>query len=279
MAVEEELWRGSVQMLCPVWQRRESRAFVGTGYDMTHRRNTRPFASCADDEVPTFPDQGRFTTVRLSLGVSNLRSYLGSISPEEGGSLELSLRAEHPRLGSSYRSLATVLSANYYLRNPWLARHVLALDLFAGHGRSSYRRRRLFSIGGLPTRDPLLDLFTGRLSGAPALRGFPAIAFAGNSMVSAHAEYRLPIADLERGHETLPLYWRALHAALFLDTALVADKPRRLLRSRRASIGAELRVGLLFAHVIPTTIRIGYGNGLGRDRRRRNFFLVIGQSF
>ncbi|MBI3179689.1 MAG: hypothetical protein HYZ27_08495, partial [Deltaproteobacteria bacterium] len=277
LAVEEELWLAQAGSSWPLWTSRRGSLSLATLYEMQVRHALHPFAIDPTDRAPIFPDQGRFAALRLALSLSNVRSYIDSISPEEGGRLTLGLRVEDPAVGSEYSAVSGTLDAAGYLENPLLPRHVLALAVSAGYGQSSYERRRLFAIGGLPQRDVVLDLLNGLLVAPSALRGFPLAPFAGDAMLAGHVEYRLPLLDVERGVETLPFFLRVVHAAAFIDGAALADTPRELAANQHYSAGGELRADLLLAYALPVTVRLGYGHGLGRDKVSA-VFLVLGSA-
>ncbi len=277
LAVEEELWLMLTGSVWPLWTRRRGSLTLSTVYEMQVRHAVAPFAFEPAERAPVFPDQGRFGALRLSLAASNVRSYIDSISPEEGGRVTLGLRVEDPAVGSEYSAVSGTADAAVYIENPWLRRHVLALAGTAGYGKSNYARRRLFALGGLPQRDVLLDLLNGFWVAPSALRGFPLAPFAGDVMVAGHGEYRLPLFDVDRGVETLPFFVRVVHAAAFVDAAALADSPGELAANQHYAAGGELRADLLVAYALPVTVRLGYGRGLGRDQVSA-VFLVLGQA-
>ncbi|MBI5510451.1 MAG: PD40 domain-containing protein [Deltaproteobacteria bacterium] len=277
-AVEEEVWSGRLSTSWPLWSRRDLSLSIGTGYELQYRRNTRPLVFDPFDRAPVFPDDGRFAATRLSLGFSNVHRYGNSISPVQGGAVSLGLRLEDPYVGSSYSAVSGTVEITHYFENPWLSRQVLATDVFFGYGRSSYLRRKLFAVGGLPQRDILLDLYNNSFGGAQALRGFPARPQIGDAALVGHVEYRAPIVDVETGVETLPIYLQTLHGSLFVDAAALADTPAAFADAARASIGFELVMGMLLGYGLPVDVRLGYGRAV-RNGTSANLYLVLGDSF
>lgn len=277
--VLDDVWFGRVGTSWPLWARRDQSVTVGLSYDLTYRRPYQSLVFDPLDHAPSLPDEGRFGGLRLSLSLSNAQAYTNSISAEEGGRLDLGLRLEDPRLGAHYRSYTITADLSYFFENPFWQRHVVAANLFFGYGQSNYAQRKLFAIGGAPVRDVILDTVRQAFGSVDALRGLPLAPFAADSMLVAHLEYRAPFFDVEEGVDTLPLYLRAFHGALFIDGATLADRPRDLLEESHFTAGAEVRLGLLLGYGLPVTLRLGYGHGLFVDKQHQSFFLLMGDNF
>lgn len=278
LSVLEDLWSGSIGVPLPLWVTRDASVRASLGYELSYRQILTPLTVHPLDRAPQFPAGGRFAAVRAGVTFSNVRGYVNSISPEEGLQLQLGLRLEDPYVGSEFSAISASARTHLYLENPWIERHVLATTFFVGHGKSSYRKRRLFQVGGLQQSDPLFELLFREPSASQGLRGFPREPFWGDFLAELHLEYRWPLWDVEQGIGALPFFLRTLHGAAFVDAAAIADTPRQAVDNQHYSIGAELRVGLLVGYYIPVTARIGYGRGLGSDRVQR-FFFVLGGSF
>jgi hypothetical protein len=276
--VEEEQWSGRVGTNWPLVSKRDWALSLGTSWDVQYRSNTRPLTMDPFDLAPQFPDQGRFAATRLSLGFSNVHGYGDSISAEDGLRADLSLRIEDPFVGSQYSAVSGAFELSAYLENPLIERQVLALDLTLGYGQSSYDRRKLFAIGGMPSHDIVLDLLNGTFGSGQALRGFPGRPFVGDAEAVGHLEYRLPIVDVETGIETVPFYLRTLSAAAFIDGAALADGPGEVWGQRHFSAGLELRLGIYLAYALGVDVRLGYGRGLGPDHVQ-GMYLVTGNTF
>ncbi len=275
-AVEEEQYFASVATSIPIYRRFFNALSLGLSYNVRYRD---PFEA-PDDATPVSPPEyGFFNAFAATLTYSNTRSYLGSISPQDGVVISLGGRIEEPWLGSEYSSRLGSIDFSGYLTNPWFKRQVLYVNLYGAYGVSSYERRRLFSIAGLPSRNLILDALSGRLTASQALRGFPLTPFSGNCLVEGHLEYRLPIFDVYRGIDTLPLFFRTFHVAPFLDAAAIADTPAGLVDGQHYSVGAEARLGLTIAYSIFATLRFGYGHGLGADSAINGFFVLLSSNY
>ncbi len=278
--VEEDVWAGELATNVPLWNRIDNSGSLIFAYNVARRLRTEPLIFDPLDASPQSPSEGRFASLFMGATVSNVRGFTNSISSEEGGRLTLGLRIEDELLGSEYEAVSVTANAAVFFENPWVDRHVLAFQGFAGYGVSNYRRRSLFSISGLPAADLVLNILNLNFGAGSALRGFPLEPIVGDAIVEGHLEYRFPIWDVQTGVETLPVYFGNLSAAPFVDAALVADDLPGLTDrgNRYASVGAELRLELVLGYGIGTTLRAGYGAAvLGEDSQAG--YLVFGGTF
>jgi hypothetical protein len=230
-----------------------------------------------DDTEPLLPDDSNLAWLGMGWSFSNVRWYAHSISAEKGLSTTLSLRCSHPSLGSG----SSLVEARFWFRtyfSIWRSRHhVLALGLQAGVVMGDRRRKWVYGLGGLPIDDIFLDAYYGYRYGGLYLRGYPRNAFMGSMFGLGSMEYRFPIVDIETGVLTLPFYLRRLHAAIFVDVGEAAiDSPD--LDALKVGLGAELRLDMLLAYYLQTTLRLGYARGLSAGGGN-NFFLTMGWGF
>ncbi|MEO1171791.1 MAG: hypothetical protein AAFX94_07025, partial [Myxococcota bacterium] len=278
--VEESVWSAQASMAFPIWSRIDNAANFVVAYDISRRRRTEPLFFEPLDANPVIPSQGRFSSVFMGINVSNVRSYTDSISSEKGARLQLGVRLEDPITGSEFQSLRLTGNFAAFVENPLFERHVLALEAFAGYGISNYEERSLFGISGLPATDLVLNILNLNFGAGSALRGFPLAPIVGDSIGEAHLEYRFPIWDVQRGVDTLPVFFGNLSAAPFVDAAVVADDPDNWFDegNRFASVGAELRLELVIGYAVGTTLRAGYGRAVaGEDTQAA--YLVFGGVF
>ena len=101
---------------------------------------------------------------------------------------------------------------------------VLALRASGAASRGDPIVRRTLRLGGHDADGSVLSFDDDASS---LLRGFPADAFFGTSVVLANADYRLPLAYIERGVGTWPLFVRAV--------------PRQRIRGCRAGLAGSRR--------------------------------------
>jgi hypothetical protein len=85
---------------------------------------------------------------------------------------------------------------------------------------------------------------------------------------------------VERGLGTGPLFLQNLNAAAFADAGLTSDWPGEpldasaLFRETRVGVGAELRVDLIVAHLLPVSVSAGCGFGVNPLWSYRPYFGV-----
>lgn len=278
--VEESIWSAQASMAFPIWSRIDNAANIVVAYDLSRRRRIELLFFEPLDASPVIPSQGRFGSVFLGVNVSNVRGYTNSISSEKGARLQLGVRLEDPLIGSEFQSVRFTGNFAAFVENPLFDRHVLALEGFAGYGVSNYEQRRLFGIGGLPATDLVLDILNLNFGAGSALRGFPLAPIVGDSIGEAHLEYRFPVWDVQRGIDTLPVFFGNLSAAPFVDAAVISDNPDDWFDSGNqfASVGAELRLEVVLGYAIGTTLRAGYGTAVAGEDSQAGY-LVFGGVF
>jgi outer membrane protein assembly factor BamA len=114
--------------------------------------------------------------------------------------------------------------------------------------------------------EPILDAYTSDLlQSAFVLRGYEPGQFGGNQMVLSNAEYRFPIAYVDRGLSTLPVFVSAVSGAVFADfggafNRLNYDEPESDLH---LGTGAELWLELTLGYTVTNTLRFGAARGFG----------------
>jgi hemolysin activation/secretion protein len=227
--------------------------------------------------TPRFPETGTVAGADVTLRYSDARSYAWSISPEEGRNFRIGLSADDEALGSDYHTTAVTFAWEEYIGNPWLANHVLALNVEGGVTQGNLDRRSRFGIGGIPDRDIVQDLLQLTFIGGTGLRGYPPGVAVGDRYVLLNAEYRFPLRELMQGFLSLPLYFANLHAAAFADWGAATSRPLRL-ADFRLGVGGELRQAIWLGYAQPLTLRLGYARGVdegGTD----DVFLIFGSSF
>jgi Tol biopolymer transport system component len=240
----------------------------------------------------------------VTTGYSSVRGYAYSISPENGvlGALTAQARrftspfADQPE-PTGYLRLTGRGEAFRPLALGGFARHVLALRVAGGGDIGS--RSPLLSVGGTGGLGTGLPIGTGFDLGKSLqypVRGYPEGAQRGDRAVSATAEYRYPIALVERGYRMIPAFLDRLWGTAFADAGTawcVAEcDPTLPTYGRTArpiySLGAELGADadIFFAGGI--TLRGGVAFPLSRvddfdtgARQRPNpqLYLRLGRSF
>lgn len=217
--------------------------------------------------VPTEPSSGVISSAHLGYAYSNAESSLYGISGERGFSLFLGGDFAGPSLGSETTLAAFSGALIGYLQMPWHPHHVLALAASGGASGGTYPRRGLYSTGGFADV-PASDVYTsGIRQSAFVLRGFDPGQFVGSAYSLFNAEYRFPIAYVDRGVSTLPAFLETLSGAVFADWGgayerFDRDRPFDVLH---LGVGAELWIQLLLGYRIDGTLRLGMAHGFGDE--------------
>ncbi len=166
-----------------------------------------------------------------------------------GATIELARRA----LGSGADATTATADVRAYLPGAGL-HHVVALRAAAGSSAGRDLARQSFQLGAVGASPSVIDfgssalgLFRGAASGSPA----------GNRLLVANAEYRVPLAIVERGRGTLPLLLRTLHGSVFVDTARLRGTLSAADEGWRRAAGAELSTDLVIGYALPIAASVG----------------------
>lgn len=227
--------------------------------------------------APRLSPELRLAGVGAAWRISTVRNYEDSISLARGFAFDIGLHAQHPALGSELRVLE--LSAHFaaFIPAPWLKSHIFALRLSGGTSLGAPDDRAAYALGGLPVRNLFQDLISGGGFGADVIRGFLPGARRGASFYVGTLEYRMLLFRVERGLDTVPLFFDRVSFAAFVDAG---DAPRDTpaLADLAVGVGGELRAEIAVLYYVPITFRGGYGRGFGAGATD-DVYLVLGGSF
>ena len=273
---EETVWRLNAGLDIPL-SRWDGTHNLSLGYAVELRRG---ITATPDDPFQYAPlHRGDLTLSSASVGwhFTNVRAFTDSISAAEGLAMNLSLRVNHPAIGSDLSILEIGGRLSGYISMPWLSHHVLAMRLSAGTSAGDAAGRAVYSLGGLPVRDILSDVVDNIRLGGDVIRGYELGARRGFSFYLASLEYRLPIWTVERGIDTLPMFFDRVHGAVFVDAG---DAPVGVPDLTRIAVGlgAEINVDLVFGYLLAVRLRLGYGRGLAEDGIH-NVYVILGHGF
>jgi hypothetical protein len=229
-----------------------------------------PYAATTEE-----PLRGFLSLSHLGYSYSNVEGSFFTAGATRGMSLVIGLDVADEFLGSQ----ESLYSADYrvaaYFPMPWPGHHTLAVRSAGGLAKGTYSRRGLFGVGGYNLNNISFPdtLTTTIFNAAFVLRGYEPGAFSGASYVLENLEYRFPIADIDRGPSTLPIYLRRIDGNLFLDYGGAFNKldyenievmsDGALIHSNDLHTGAgvELWFGVTLAHVVNMQVRLGYAYG------------------
>jgi hypothetical protein len=215
--------------------------------------------------------------LRFGAAFSSIRRYGYSISPEWGVSAGASAEIARPGIGSDGSADLVRGDVRTYL--PIGMRHaVLALRASGARTSGDDVSRRLLRLGG---SDGDVSVVSFSEDATALLRGFPANAFLGTRVALANAEYRVPLAWIERGYGTWPLFLQSLQATAFADVGNAWDE-RAPAGAVKTSWGAELGGSFVAGFVLPVDLFAGIAwghdpSGTYRDVRRT--YVRLGYGF
>jgi hypothetical protein len=229
-------------------------------------------AGCA----PPADAQLRRSALRLGWKISNARAFGYSISAEEGGHLSSTLELPRRALGSDGNGAAATLDGRRYWRL-WPRHGVLALRGAAAASWGDENSRREFRASG---HGPQTAEFGFDRGAVGLLRGFNEEAVAGTRAAVVNLDYRVPLARIDRGLGTIPVFVRSLHGAVFLDAGHAWTGVARW-QDRKLSAGAEISTDAVVGFALPVTLTAGaaWRQGVAEDERSMAAFVRVGRAF
>lgn len=247
----------------------------GTSVLVAATRSTDDFEVISPAFSPR-PSRDR-TSARLGWSFSTARAFGYSISAEEGASI--SLVSEFARGGSDVArgTARTFVGEGRIFQAVWPRHAVIAGRVAGATSRGDRGIRRDFGAGG---SGPQYGGFDVGVDAIGLLRGFDSADVFGRSAAVLNVDYRIPLVWPQRGIGTLPVFLRAVHAALFVDAGHAWDDRFRAADVRR-SAGAELSFDTVLVSWLPITITTGaaWRHDPVRARDAAAVFARIGRAF
>lgn len=244
-----------------------NRYYMATASDLS---TTTPLNDPRIAGDPQAQDSGFTNSAYVMFQRANNFKRTYGISPEGGSISSVGYEKSTPFLGSVSSFDRIWGDYRRYISLPWqnnvlVVRGLTGLNFGQNGGH--------FQVGGWDGSNRILnqmdltaatDIFTSRVG----LRGYDAVlANTGNKLGILSAEYRFPIAEVNRGLWTLPFYLDRVYGAVGYEAANVWDSPfmsAGAFRLDRTLHGAslELRSQLSLWRYIKTDMRIGVAQGL-----------------
>ncbi|HNV02226.1 MAG TPA: BamA/TamA family outer membrane protein [Vicinamibacterales bacterium] len=197
---------------------RTREVFAGVLVPWRRARTAQRWLAGVDLETRRLPgsagiaDRSR-RAARAAWAFSSAHAFGYSISPERGVRAGATLERVSPALGADGQATSVTADARAYV--PAFGRHdVLAVRAAVGSSRGDRLLRRQYRLGETALAGP------GSSFGSDAvglLRGLAKRPAAGHAIAVANLDYRFPVARVERGVRTWPVFLRDLHGAVFVD--------------------------------------------------------------
>jgi outer membrane protein assembly factor BamA len=215
------------------------------------------------------------SVLHFGYSVGSVERTAYAAGPARGFVLNLGIDVADDFTASDESLYAATYVAQGYLQMPWRGDHTLALRSAGGMATGTFTRSTVFYVGGYNLEEAgLPDLLTSTVfNGAFVLRGYEPSTYRGTNYVLNNVEYRIPIAAVDRGIQTLPLFLRRIDGNLFVDWGGAWNRfdfedvgffeEGALVNSRQlhTGAGAELWFGIDLGYVVPINIRLGHAIG------------------
>lgn len=266
----------------PVVRHAIHRASASLDYVFTRFRDLDERRELIDPNAPTStpPAVGDVARVDLSLSYSNLRGVAHAYSAETGRSTSMRISVLDRRLGGEYGDIQFAANYTERVRMPWRGHQVLALGLTGGASAGGLGRLGAFRLGGQRDQPDVIQSFLRRdaFGELGLLRGFPRGALAGNYYAVLNAEYRIPLADVERGAGSLALYLRRVTLVPFSDvgSAWTGALARSMLRW---GLGASLVLSFRIGYRETVNLFVTYAHGFDPKGDYNTLRALVASSF
>jgi hypothetical protein len=194
----------------------------------------------------------RHNALRFGWSFTSAKSFGYSVSAEEGARVEVTSEVTRRALGADGEAAAFTIDLRKYMRA--FPRHgVLAARVAGASSQGDEWVRRAFSASG---PGPQFRRSSFDVDAIGLMRGFDEGSVVGHHAVVANLDYRFPLAWVQRGVGTMPLFVRSVHGAIFVDAG-EAWTGRFRASDLRRSIGAEVSFDTVLADSFPLTLAAG----------------------
>ena len=260
----------------PIHSANASASYSYTQYDNLDTGNA------VDPNAPAtqIPAVGGLGQVEFALNYNNFRGVKFGYAGETGRGAAMRVAIIDRHLGGRFGDVQ--ISANYteLLRMPWRGHQVLALRIAGGASAGGLRGRGAFFVGGYSQQEDVIRtlLMRSAIGEAGVLRGYQPGAFGGRYYTVLNAEYRIPIADVERGLGSLPLFMRRVTMVPFTDLggAWSRDFTRQALHW---GVGAALVLSFKLGYLDAVDLFVQYARGFDDKFGLDTFRATVAYSF
>lgn len=216
----------------------------------------------------------------VALVYDSTNRHIKSVSRSQGRAIALVAEDSDAISGSNYSGQVSWLDWREFIRLG--GEHVFALRYVEGKGTKTTRP---FRLGGSKESESLTSSVTDPIFSSPFnkrsynLRGYPEglAQLRGQNMQLASAEYRFPLALVERGFMAPPVGMHQIHGTLFYDIGAswsTGSSPEKYYRGAGVEIGFD--TSLFYFGVI--NITAGYAHGFDADGENQTY-VRIGAAF
>lgn len=249
----------SVGTSLPVVRHARHSASFGAEYVWRRWENLDAQSAYVDPNAPItrLPEVGDAAEIGLSMSYSNEADGAGRFTygSEQGRSVGVRVGVVDRRLGGDFGDINTAVSYNETIPMPWRGHQALVLRWRGGAAAGGFRNRGAFCVGDYVSGGDAIRSVLGRVGfgnvGCSLLRGYGVAAARGRYYARATAEYRIPLADVDRGIGTLPVFMTRVGLIPFVDVGNAWTDPTDV---RNVIVGSGSALVFSF--------RMGYGEGI-----------------
>jgi len=273
-ATDQIYWERRKRLFASMSYPYSPRTTIFARYSLTWRNEL--FALPEDTYLPLVPIRGRVGQISAGWRYSWSQPTAYAISLEDARIFNFIGSVTHPLLGTSVRgdgvtgspdervklSVAQVTAElRDYVVNPLVPNHVLATKIGGGYTVGANQFLGNYQLGG-SIGD---SAFVSTPDESRMLRGYDFATDIGDRYWLASAEYRFPIWQVQRGVGTVPVYFRNISAAVFMDAGNAftdVEDWRGAFDGTLVGTGAEITTRWAVGWGGFITGRLGYGVGL-----------------
>lgn len=263
----------------PVLRRADGSGSLSLDYDFDYLRKLEDQYEGPDpnDALPRLPETDvAIAGVAMRFSYVDTKGAVYTLGPQLGRALTLSMRVNHPSLGSEFRSLNLDYRLHTYYKLPWGRTPVLSARVNGGIRVSDRANTSSFRLGGVPEQDVVRSILENLRAGNTGyLRGYESGSIVGRQFHLTNLEYRQELFDIETGPATLPVYLKKVHLAGLFDAGN-AFNGEIAASDFKSSLGLSLRLDMLIGYFIPGSLDIGYSRGLNEGGINEWWTLITG---
>ena len=251
-------------------------------YVFTRLRDLDEDREAIDPNAPVSlpPAVGDIGLFNFTLRYNGLRNVRYGYLDETGRAAFVNMSIVDRRLGGQYSDIRVDAAYTERVRMPWRGHQVLALRVAGGASAGGLGPLGAFRLGGAAQQERVIENIGRRSAFGEAgnLRGFRPSSFAGSYFLALNTEYRVPLADVERGMGALPLFLRRVTAIPFLDYGGAWDGglTRKLLK---VGAGASLVFSFVIGYRDTVDLFVTYAHGFDALRGADTLRVLVARSF
>ena len=278
----EVIWSANGSMNVPVIRDARYNVSAAVGYRFTNYRNLDEGAGNGDPNapLPRLPETGNVAQVNLDLVYDSQYGAKFGYGAVAGTRVAVGVAVLDPALGGDYGDIQGRASVEQNVQMPWRGHQVLALRASGGASAGGLRRRGAFFVGGLPEEQDVFRSLLARtpVSTAGVIRGYRRGQFGGRYFFVTNAEYRIPVADVDRGLGTLPAMLRRVTLIPYVDAGMAWTNPLTF-KDVAWGLGTSLVFTFRLGYLESVSLFFDYAHGFQDETGLDVFRLLVARSF